>query len=166
MENNYAFIDGQNLHMGTSLEGWQIDFARFRKYLRSKYSVSQAYFFIGYMPKYKDLYSAIETAGFRIVFKEVIKDHHGNIKGNVDAELVLAAATQIDNYDKAILVTADGDFACLVEHLYKHGKLRMVLSPSKKYCSSLLRKKARGRLRALMDCKSRIEKKEKGATGR
>lgn len=60
-------------------------------------------------------------------------------KGNVDAELVLHAMIQWDNYDKAIIVSGDGDFHCLIEHLNDNDKLEKILTPNHKY-SSLLRK--------------------------
>ncbi len=43
------------------------------------------------------------------------------------------------NYDKAIIVSGDGDFHCLVEYLDQKGKLLKVMAPNKNY-SSLLRK--------------------------
>jgi hypothetical protein len=39
-ENNFAFIDGQNLNLGIKNLGWKLDFYRFRKYLTEKYSVT------------------------------------------------------------------------------------------------------------------------------
>lgn len=61
------------------------------------------------------------------------------IKGNVDAELVLHTMIEYNNYDKAIIVSGDGDFYCLAEHLAKNEKLLKIIVPNKKY-SSLLRK--------------------------
>lgn len=46
------------------------------------------------------------------------------MRGNVDTELVLySAAIEYDNYDKAIVTTSDGDFACLFKFLTERGKL-------------------------------------------
>jgi uncharacterized LabA/DUF88 family protein len=59
-------------------------------------------------------------------------------KGNVDAELVLHAMIQFPKYDKCIIVSGDGDFLCLIEHLHVNQKLFKILAPNKKY-SSLLR---------------------------
>jgi len=50
------------------------------------------------------------------------------------------------NYDKAILVTSDGDFYSLARYLYDNSKLEGVLSPHIKTCSSLLRKSAREKM--------------------
>ena len=50
-ENNLAFIDGQNLYLGTNSEdpAWEVDLAKFRQYLTKKYSVQKAYYFLGFV---------------------------------------------------------------------------------------------------------------------
>lgn len=59
------------------------------------------------------------------------------MKGNVDAELVLhSAAIEYKNYDKAIIMTSDGDFACLMRFLIERDKLDRIITPTK-YHSSL-----------------------------
>ena len=46
----YAFIDSQNLNLGVRSQGWQLDFERFRIYLKNKYNVQRAFLFIGFIP--------------------------------------------------------------------------------------------------------------------
>lgn len=46
---------------------------------------------------------------------------------------------EYDNYQKAIIVSDDGDFHCLIEYLDLKNKLLKILTPTKHY-SSLLRK--------------------------
>jgi len=58
----------------------------------------------------------------------------------VDAELVLHTMIEYPNYDKAIIVSGDGDYYCLIEYLETHNKLSKVFIPNKKSYSSLLRK--------------------------
>ena len=48
--NNYAFIDSQNLNLSIQAQGWNLDFARFRKYISHRFSVSMAFLFIGLVP--------------------------------------------------------------------------------------------------------------------
>ncbi len=50
-ENNYAFIDSQNLNLSILSQGWQLDFVRFRKYLEDRFRVQRAFLFIGLVPK-------------------------------------------------------------------------------------------------------------------
>ncbi len=57
------------------------------------------------------------------------------VKGNIDAELVLWAMKELSNYEKAIIVSGDGDFYSLVEYLESKGRLLHVLAPSSHYSS-------------------------------
>ncbi|MDP3982776.1 MAG: NYN domain-containing protein, partial [bacterium] len=86
---NYAFIDGQNLYMGTAklkLNSWKINLARFRIYLEQKYNVSDAYYFLGFVQEENhDLYEQIQKAGYVLVFREHNTAMKGKKKGNVDS---------------------------------------------------------------------------------
>lgn len=136
----YAFVDSQNLNLGVRSQGWRLDFARFRIFLKDKYGVRKAFLFIGFIPKNKELYKFLLKSGYTLIYKPVVESRrHAKTKGNVDAELVLHAMIQFPNYDKAIIVSGDGDFYCLVEYLDKKKKLSKIIVPNKKY-SSLLRK--------------------------
>ncbi|MEX0668387.1 MAG: NYN domain-containing protein [Candidatus Saccharimonadales bacterium] len=136
--NNYAFIDGQNLNMGVQSLGWKLDYKKFRDYLQNKLGVSRAYMFIGFLEEQQALYNALQEAGFILVFKPLIR-HGGDseIKGNVDAELVLQTMIDIDRYDQAVIVTGDGDFAGLIRHLMSINKLSQIIIPNKDKYSSL-----------------------------
>ena len=143
LQNNYAYIDGANLHNGIIGFGWSLDYARFRVWLSEKYGVKNAYIFIGLIPKYKDLYKYLQECGFTLVFKEVIYDGDGKAKGNCDADLVLQATRDAyeNKFGSAIIVSSDGDYAGLVKFLKERGKLRTILSPhTKKLCSILLKR--------------------------
>lgn len=139
---NYAFIDSQNLHLGVKSQGWSLDFARFRVYLRHKYRVEKAFACIGYVQGNQLLYKELQEAGYILIFKPTLeyRDSKGKLqrKGNVDAELVLHTMIEWNAYTQAVIISGDGDFHCLIEHLLKHGKLCKVIVPNKKF-SSLLR---------------------------
>ena len=139
-ENNFAFIDSQNLNLSIRGLGWRLDFKKFRVYLRDKYSVQKAFLCIGYFPGNERLYTFLQEAGYICIFKPTLELADGRIKGNVDAELVLHAMIELNNFDKAIIVSGDGDFYCLVEHLLKIDKLEKMLIPNQNQYSSLLKK--------------------------
>ena len=148
---NYAFIDSQNLNLGTQRMGWKMDWRRFREYLRKEYNVSRAYMFIGYMSENEQLYEYMHNLGYLVVLKPTVdvttaadsKDDKRSgkdkdkpsIKGNVDADLVLYAMKELPNYDKAVIVSGDGDFLGLVEYLEEQGKLDHILTPNWQYSS-------------------------------
>lgn len=156
-ENNFAFIDGQNLNLGIQSLGWKMDFSRFRKYLKEKYAVTTAYYFIGYVSDNQDLYLFLQRAGYVLMFKPTIPDDDGNIKGNIDADLVLQAMIDFHNYDKAVIVSSDGDFYSLVKYLYKKNKLEYVISPYKATCSSLLKKSANEKIVFIDNLQKKLE---------
>lgn len=137
--NNYAFIDSQNVNLAIRDQGWSLDFGRFRRYLKDKYGVSKAYLFLGYVPTNQPLYTHLQEQGYILIFKPTLVLKDGKIKGNVDAELVLHAMIEFRNYDKAVIVSGDGDFHCLIKYLKTVGKLEKLLIPNQRKFSSLLR---------------------------
>ena len=89
------------------------------------------------------MYTRLQKAGYVLIFKPTLeykKSGRRITKGNVDAELVLHAMVEIDNYDKAIIASGDGDFHCLIEYLENQDKLQHIIIPNRKKYSALLRK--------------------------
>lgn len=149
-KNVYAFIDSQNLNVGVQKFGWKMDWQKFRQFLADKYGVTKAFMFIGYVPEFEPLYEQLHEAGYMIVLKPTYdmtrpmpdpnagdakdKDEEKKpVKGNIDADLVLWAMKELSNYDKAILVSGDGDFYSLVEYLESKKRLAHILTPSFQY---------------------------------
>ncbi|MEK7093823.1 MAG: NYN domain-containing protein [Patescibacteria group bacterium] len=163
MKGNFAYIDNTNLYKGSQSEGYEIDYIRLRKYLHERHQVTKAHIFIGFVSKNRDLYKELQDAGYTLIFKPTIP-YEGGLKGNCDAELVLQATIDFfeNKYDKAIIVTSDGDFACLASFLKEKDKLDAVLSPrSKKRCSILLRQTG-ARLTFLPEVRDKIRKRPTG----
>lgn len=160
-ENNYAFIDGQNLHLGIIEHGWKLSYRRFRTYLAEKYGVSKAYFFIGYLPENQRLYKSLQEYGYVLIFKPILKTKDGKVKGNVDADLVLQTMVDFNEYHQAVIVTGDGDFHSLVAYLYGKVKLRGVLCPNRNRCSVLLTKAAKEKIFYLDELKKKLAYNEK-----
>jgi len=131
--NNYAFIDGQNLHLGITKLGWKIDYKKFRKYLYDKFSINKAFYFIGYLENNKRLYTNMTKYGYIIKFKKTTI-RNGNVKGNIDTELALKTICSLKRYNQAVIISGDGDFYCLVRHLNYRDKLLGIVIPDFKYC--------------------------------
>ena len=154
----YAFIDSQNLNMGVGEDviwknrkiyrGWRLDFTKFRRFLKDKYRVEEAFLFVGNLPGNEGLYEYLQRAGYVLILKPTTtyKDHDGKtrVKGNVDTDLVLySAAKEFNNYDKAVVVSGDGDFLSLYDFLADKDKLAKIVIPNKKNYSQLLNKYAK-----------------------
>jgi len=160
-ENNFAFVDSNNLNIGIQKLGWKLDYRKFRVHLDEKYGVKKAYIFIGFVALNQSLYDRLQETGFILKFKPTIPDTDGKIKGNIDADLVLRAALELSDYDKAVIVSSDGDFYSLVQYLYENGKLAAVLSPDIKNCSSLLKQTAKEKMQFMNELRNKLEYKKK-----
>ena len=138
---NIAFKDGQNLHLGTTQNGWKIDYKKFRVYLKDKYHISEAYYLLGYVSEeQQELYNNLQKAGFIVSFKDHNPAMLAQKKGNVDTDIVFEVMKNlIDNsdFDKIVLVSGDGDYKKLIDYLIKKNKFEKILFPNKKFASSL-----------------------------
>jgi uncharacterized LabA/DUF88 family protein len=140
---NFAFIDSQNLNLAVRDCGWKLDYRRLRNYLKDKYKVEKAFIFIGYVPGNEALYTYLQQSNYVLIFKSTLlykKGGNAVTKGNVDAELVLHAMIEYPNYEKALIISGDGDFHCIIEYLQGKDKLLGVITPNMKRYSALLRK--------------------------
>lgn len=164
MKNNYAFIDSQNLNLSIKELGWNLDFKKFRRYLQDKYHVSKAFLFLGFIAENSDLYKSLQDAGFVLIFKPTLTSKDGHTKGNCDAELVLQAMIEFPHYKKAVLVTGDGDFYCLVKYLIQEKKLEKLLIPNQKKYSALLKKFSSEFLGFISDLKKKLNYVKKKRT--
>ena len=102
--------------------------------------MTKAFLFIGYVYENQDLYINLQKDGFILSFKPTLKLPNEKVKGNIDAELVPHTMIEYQNYDKALIVTRDGDFYCLVDYLMKNDKLLKLMIPNRNKFSSLFRK--------------------------
>ena len=140
-ESNLAFVDGQNLHLGTTQNGWKIDLKKFRIYLKDKYHVDEAYYYLGYVSEEQQgLYNNLQKAGFIVLFKEHSPGLKGSKKGNVDTDIVfeiMKTLIERDDFNKIILVSGDGDYKKLVDFLIKRNAFKKLLFPNRKFASSL-----------------------------
>jgi len=161
---NYAFIDGQNLHKGVEKLSWELDYYRLRHYLRAKFGVRDAYIFLGYVEKYENLYKHLKRCGFKLIFKQVVHDKNNGPKGNVDVDITLYVMKHLKEFAKAVLITSDGDFVPLIRELKGHGKFSVLISPSKNKCSHLLKQEVGILHVPLTKIKTKIEKQMKKHT--
>lgn len=69
--------------------------------------------------------------------KKTEEAEKSQIKGNIDADLVLYAMKELPNYDKAVIVSGDGDFFSLIEYLRDEKKLLKVLAPNRRFSTLL-----------------------------
>jgi uncharacterized LabA/DUF88 family protein len=164
-EKNLAFIDGQNLYMGTNSENpsWKVDLAKFRHYLAKKYFIQKAYYFLGFVDDgNQELYDSIQEAGFILKFRKHNSAMMSKKKGNVDTDIVFDIMKRMykkEPFDKIVLVAGDGDYKMLVDFLIEENRFKKILFPNKKFASSLYKKITRIYFDYLLNIKHLIELK-------
>lgn len=153
---NYAFIDGNNLHLGVRDAGYLIDYKKFRIYLEEKYNVSRAFYFIGFKQDNQNLYDSLELEGYELIFKPTYIGKDGKLKGNCDAEIVLYCMIHYNEFNKAVIVAGDGDYYCLIKYLRENRKLRKVLVPNLETMSELIPKASQNQFNSMNELFDKI----------
>ncbi len=165
-ETNIAFIDAQNLHLWTTSENWIIDFKKFRTYLRDKFHVEEAYFFLWFLDEDEsELYKNVQKAGFIVEFREHNAEMKGKKKWNVDVDIVFEVMKRIAgerDFHQIVLVSGDGDYIKMVKYLVQKKLLKKMIFPNKRY-SSLYKpfKDNYGLNLSLPDVRMKLEYKKK-----
>ncbi len=168
-EKNYAYIDWQNFYLGTTKTEWwfKVDLVRFRIYLKDKYKVEKAYYFLGYLQDDNiKMYTRLQEAGFIVVFKKQVLESKSKKKWNIDSDLIFRVMEKLiiepEEFDKIILVSGDWDFKILVDFLLEQNRFKKILFPSKKYSSSLYKELSAKYYDFIVNIRSKIEYKRKG----
>lgn len=158
-QKNYAFIDGQNLYLGSKEVNFNLDYEKLRIYLKERFGVNKAFLFLGYISNNTKLYSYLRNCGYLLIFKRIlISKIPTKQKGNIDTHLAFYVMKNKNRFDKAIIITSDGDFDSLVEYLDRRERLSAVITITSKKCSKLLKKSAKNKMIFLDEVKSRLSK--------
>lgn len=163
---NLVFIDGQNLHLGIQSNNWAIDHQKFRIYLKDKFKITEAYYYLGYVDEeHQKLYKSLQQAGFIVTFKEHSKVMQGRKKGNVDTDIVFEVMESLierEDFEKIYLVSGDGDYIKMVKFLIKKNKFGKILFPNQKKASSLYKSLTSNNYLDMSGIRAKIEYKKKG----
>ena len=154
---------GRTLHLGLTDSDWKADYKKFRHFLTQKFSVTEAYYFLGYiMEENTNLYYALQKSGFIVSFREHSQAMAGKKKGNVDVEIVFEMMRNLvdnpENFNKIVLVSGDGDYKKCIDYLIKKDKFLRILFPNNKY-SSLYDKIDNKYKMRIQDIRNKIEYK-------
>ncbi len=172
--NNFAFIDGANLHFTYENMDWKIDYQKLRDYLTKRYNVTFAYYYIGKNNHYQDLHTTLQSYNYNLKFKDpsprtideedcpycrkLLSPEIYRNKSDCDAFMTLEIISNRTSYDRVVLITSDGDFDEVVKWLLQQNKLATVLAPCKDGCSWLLKRAAKGQIAFIDDLRNKLEK--------
>ena len=130
----YAFVDASNIIYGARAEGWLIDQKKLIEYLRRKFKVSKAFFYYGKdskSQKKEKFLKKLEEFGYILRVKEV-KRYGTKFKANCDVDLTMDMLLKVREYNQAVVLSGDGDFAPLLSYLISKKKEIIVISSPKR----------------------------------
>lgn len=130
----YAFIDASNIIYGAREEGWLIDQKKLFQYLKIRFSVSKTFFYYGKdskSAKKESFLRKLTSFGYILRVKE-IKRYGKKTKANCDVDLTMDMLLKIKEYQRAIVLTGDGDFAPLFSYLIGQRKKIIIISSPKR----------------------------------
>ncbi len=141
---NYAFIDWQNLYLWTKScsPQWKVDHGKLRTYLKDKYNVTKAYYFLWYVKdENNDLYTKLQESWYIVVFKKQMVEMKSSKKWNIDSDLIFNVMEKLieapDKFNKMLFISWDWDFKILIDYLIKKDRFLKILFPNKDFASSL-----------------------------
>jgi uncharacterized LabA/DUF88 family protein len=119
-----VFVDVQNMYYSAkNLYDEKVDFKEVlesasmnRKLIRASAYVIQAD-----TPDEENFFEALRNIGYEVKIKELKEFYGGQKKGDWDLGMTVDMVQQAKKLDTIVLVTGDGDFAVLVDHLKSMG---------------------------------------------
>ena len=164
------FVDGANMFYTQKKGlGWFFDPAKLLKTLKAEDELADAYWYMGLKssPESRDenFLRFLAYAGYTVRtkhLKTIFDPETGETiqKANLDIEIVMDMFNTVDNYDKAILLSGDGDFERALELLRSRGKRICVVS-TQNWIASELRMAVGSHYIDLQDLRALIERTER-----
>lgn len=119
-----VFIDVQNMYYSAkNLHDSKVDYSNIldsavqgRKLIRAI-----AYVIKADISEEKDFFDALDRIGYEVKAKELKVFHGGDKKGDWDMGIAIDVVELADKIDAAVLVSGDGDFIHLINHLKAKG---------------------------------------------
>lgn len=123
------FIDGNNLFHAARTIGIEVDYAKLLKLLCHGGSLLRAFFYTGVdenASKQQGFLLWMRRNGYRVVQKELKVFPDGTKKANLDVEIAVDMLSLCGQYETAILVSGDEDFAYAVNAVaYKGARVEV-----------------------------------------
>ncbi|MBM3324868.1 MAG: NYN domain-containing protein [Calditrichaeota bacterium] len=165
------FVDGANMFYTQKRGlGWFFDPAKLLKTLKGEDELADAFWYMGVKstPESRDenFLRFLAYAGYTVRTKQlktIFDSETGETiqKANLDIEIAMDMFNTVENYDKAILLSGDGDFERALELLRSRGKRICVVS-THNWIATELRMAVGSHYIDLQDLRPLIERTERG----
>ena len=165
MNRLYIFVDGNNMFYAQQKNGWFFDPRRVLDYFKSEPNITlvNAFWYTGLKDPndQRGFRDALISLGYTVrtkILKEYYDDSSGRYsqKANLDIEIVVDMFNTVEQYDRVILFSGDGDFERAIELLRSKNTHITVVSTEGMIAREL--RNATDRYIDLNDVRDQIEK--------
>ncbi|MBU7044029.1 MAG: NYN domain-containing protein [Theionarchaea archaeon] len=137
-----VFVDTQNLYYSAkNLYGAKVDFRKILEVGLDQRQLIRAIIYVirADIPEEESFFEALRNIGYEVKIKELRSYYDGTKRGDWDMGIAIDTIKLSEKLDTVILVSGDGDFVALVEHLRAKG-IRVEVMAFGKSTSSELRR--------------------------
>jgi len=137
-----VFVDTQNLYYSAkNLYGAKVDFRRILDVGLNQRHLIRAIIYVikADIPEEENFFEALRNIGYEVKIKELRTYYDGTKRGDWDMGIAIDTIKMAGKLDTVVLVSGDGDFVALVEHLRAKG-IRVEVMAFGKSTSSELRR--------------------------
>lgn len=136
------FVDTQNLYYSAkNLYGAKVDFRKVLEVGLNQRELIRAIIYVirADIPEEESFFEALRNIGYEVKIKELRTYYDGTKRGDWDMGIAIDTIKLAEKLDTVILVSGDGDFVALVEHLKARGTRVEVMAFGKSTSSDLRR---------------------------
>jgi uncharacterized LabA/DUF88 family protein len=136
-ERTCLFVDGANFGATLRYLEWDIDYGNLREVFASRSHMIAAYFYTAMKTGVKDdpmvrFVEWLARHGYRTITKPMkYTGPDGEVRGDMDVEMVVDMVRMSDFIDHLIVCTGDDDFRYAIRHLQERGKRVTIVSTEK-----------------------------------
>lgn len=133
-----SFIDASNIIYGAKYEKWKVDFSKLFKYLKERYNSENVFYFGGFDEKDKkqiNFYNYLISVGCLVVTRKIkifINNNLRKKKSNCDVDIAFYVMKNLNNFDRMIFLSGDGDFDILLKYIISLNKKVVVFANPKR----------------------------------
>ena len=141
------FIDASNIFYSQKTLGWRVDYKKLKNYFAKEGKIYGLFFYTGFVgkaTKQTKFLKHLRKLGYHVLAKEVkfVKIANGKFipKGNLDVEMAVDMTTKCNEFDSALVMSGDGDFAYAIDYLKQRHKQVIVISTRGHIARELLKR--------------------------
>ena len=161
MSRTLVYIDAANIIFSARNLNFDLDMLRLIRHLEDSFRPERIVYFTGNFKSMREEFEAIAAAGCELVYKEIYNEEN-KAKANCDVEIAhrITSDVLLGVVDGIVLVSGDGDFACLCDFAQSKNVPVRVMAFDPKSCSRVIKKRQFTRVSYLVELGALITKEK------